>query len=72
MKKVITIVLLFLTLMLLPDFVQDIIAQPPPTPDPEAIPIDGGLGILIAAGAAYGAKKLHSQRKEAKNKQEDS
>jgi len=25
-------------------------------------PIDGGLGLLLGAGAAYGAKKLKNQR----------
>ena len=27
-------------------------------------PIDGGLGILLAAGAAYGIKKYRDTRKE--------
>jgi hypothetical protein len=33
--------------------------------DPSAIgaPIDGGLSLLLAAGAAYGAKKVHDFRK---------
>lgn len=31
------------------------LAQGPP--DPEDTPIDGGLSLLIAAGAAYGLKK---------------
>jgi hypothetical protein len=35
--------------------------------DPDDGPIDGGLSILLAAGAAYGAKKY----KENKRKQED-
>jgi len=30
-------------------------AQPPAPP---ATPIDGGLGLLLAGGAAYGLKKL--------------
>ena len=28
------------------------------------IPIDGGLGLLVAAGVAYGAKKVHEARKK--------
>ena len=28
------------------------------------VPIDGGLSILIAAGAGYGAKKLYNKKKE--------
>ena len=31
--------------------------------DPDT-PIDGGLSILIAAGAAAGARKLHKNRKQ--------
>lgn len=35
-------------------------AQPGPPP---ATPIDGGLGLLLAAGGAYGIKKLRDHRK---------
>jgi hypothetical protein len=52
----------------------------PPTPpaDPNAggggggpvgAPIDGGLGILLAMGATYGAKKLYSARKAKKEEE---
>lgn len=30
---------------------------------PPATPIDGGLSLLLAAGGAYGAKKIYSFRK---------
>ena len=30
-------------------------------PDPGAVPIDGGLSLLLAAGAAYGGRRLHRQ-----------
>ena len=36
-------------------------------PTPPAAPIDGGLSLLIAAGAGYGVKKLREKR----NKQEN-
>ena len=47
-------------------------AQPPsggPTQDPgptgpDDIPIDGGIGLLIAAGAIYGGKKIMDRRKK--------
>jgi len=46
-------------------------APPPPPPGsgppcwpPPCIPIDGGITILIVAGAAYGAKKLYNSRKK--------
>jgi hypothetical protein len=44
---------------------------PPPPPSngppcwpPPCIPIDGGITLLMAAGAAYGAKKLYNSRKK--------
>jgi hypothetical protein len=38
-------------------------AQPPPPPSPTDVPIDGGLSLLIAAGAALGGKKAWDNRK---------
>ena len=35
------------------------IAQPPPP----ATPIDGGLGVLLAGGVAYGVKKVLDRRR---------
>jgi hypothetical protein len=36
-------------------------AQPlPPSQNP--VPLDGGIVALLAAGAAYGAKKLRTER----------
>ena len=37
-------------------------AQGPP--DPEDTPIDGGLGLLLAAGVGYGIKKYRDGRKK--------
>ena len=34
---------------------------------PPCIPIDGGISLLIAAGAIYGGKKLYSNQKNKKN-----
>lgn len=31
---------------------------------PPCVPIDGGIGFLIAAGALYGLKRLSSNKKE--------
>lgn len=48
-------------------------AQDEPSPDmPEfpdfdpdnSVPIDGGAGILIATGIAYGVKKIYDKRKQ--------
>ena len=48
-------------LIITPEFVQ---AQPPPPPPskPMQNPIDGGLGILAAAGGAYAIKKLRDKK----------
>jgi hypothetical protein len=32
--------------------------------DPDDTPIDGGLGLLLAAGAAYGVKKYRDGKKQ--------
>lgn len=32
-------------------------------PDPDGIPVDGGLSLLLAGGAAYGVGKLNGRRK---------
>lgn len=52
-------------------------APPPPTGghgmngnQAPGAPIDGGLGILLAMGAAYGGKKIYQARKN-KSKEED-
>ncbi len=31
-------------------------------PDPEDIPVDGGLSLLLAAGAAYGVRKVRAKK----------
>ena len=36
----------------------------PPCWPPPCIPIDGGIGILIAAGAIYGGKKVYDLSKK--------
>lgn len=65
MKKTIYILLaiIFITglIIILPDLVS---AQPPPPPSkPTQAPIDGGLGLLAAAGGAYAIKKLRDKKK---------
>lgn len=40
-------------------------AQPSQVPgDPDLAPIDGGMSVLIAAGIAFGAKKIKKYRKK--------
>jgi len=52
---------------------QQLISQPPPPPGEHGepgnqnagnAPIDGGLGILLVLGAAYGGKRLYDRSKE--------
>lgn len=41
-------------------------AQPPfdpQNPNPEGIPVDGGISLLLASGAAYGMKRLKGVKK---------
>lgn len=33
-----------------------------PTPDPTAVPLDGGASLLLAGGVAYGLKRLRQRR----------
>jgi hypothetical protein len=68
MKKAILILLFLLAFT---GSYQLISSPPPPPPSgkppcwpPPCIPIDGGITFLIAAGAAYGAKKLYDSRKK--------
>ncbi|MDQ6755746.1 MAG: hypothetical protein M3004_02315 [Bacteroidota bacterium] len=39
-------------------------AQGGPGGDPDAVPVDGGLSILAAAGVAYSVKKIKEHRKK--------
>lgn len=35
-----------------------------PVPEPTAVPIDGGAGLLLAGGVAYGLRQLRQRRKK--------
>jgi len=57
-----SVVVLFYCILFLPALS---LAQPPAPPQPSpAVPIDGGLGILIAAGIALGGKKIWDQKRD--------
>ncbi len=52
--------LLFLLVTALP-----LLAQGPggdPEGDPDLVPVDGGLGFLLAAGVGYGVKKMRERK----------
>ena len=36
-----------------------------PTPQPTAVPLDGGASLLLASGVAYGLRRLRQRRKRA-------
>ncbi|MFN3528303.1 MAG: PID-CTERM protein-sorting domain-containing protein [Bacteroidia bacterium] len=61
MKKLVVLGLMITALVCLS---QLSMAQPPPPVNPSAVPIDGGLGLLLAAGAGLGAKKAWQARKK--------
>lgn len=70
MKKFIYLSLIAVLLSLSIAVMADGPPPPPPNPsgggDPVGAPIDGGLGILLAMGAAYGGKRLYKARKKDK------
>ncbi|WP_207429636.1 PID-CTERM protein-sorting domain-containing protein [Pedobacter sp. SYSU D00535] len=39
--------------------------------DPAGVPIDGGIGFLLAAGLGYGGKQLYQRRKKANGQAHD-
>ncbi len=60
MKPLAAIALLIVIVALVPDA---LFAQPPGMPGaPEQAPIDGGLGLLAAGGAAYAWKRLKGKK----------
>ena len=60
--------ILLLTVILLPAL---LMAQPLDGPgDPNDVPIDGGLSLLLAAGAAYGVKKYRDHKTQGEEEKE--
>ncbi len=68
MKKAVSILLIGFSVL----FALEMKAQPPGPgggqDEPMGIPIDGGLSILLAAGAAYGGKKIYDMSKDDETK----
>ena len=53
-------------------FTAQLVMAQPSLPDiPPQVPIDGGLGLLAAAGGAYAIKKLRDKRKNEEAPTED-
>lgn len=65
MLSIKTLAALCVLLVILTFGATDLIAQPPPPTlpgMPDQAPIDGGLGLLAAGGAAYAWRKLRAKR----------
>ncbi len=61
MKYLLTILITLIILLIATSVV---LAQPGLPSDPAQAPIDGGLGLLAAAGGAYAYKKLKGRNNE--------
>lgn len=60
--KILLIIYFTLTIILITTFV--VLAQPGLPSTPDQAPIDGGLGLLAAAGGAYAWKKLRGKNED--------
>jgi hypothetical protein len=69
MKKVFTVLKLTMVVMLLAAPIATF-AQPGFTTDVDDTPIDGGISLLVLAGAGYGAKKLKERKAKQLNNQQ--
>lgn len=58
--------LLLTTGLFLASAITSVIMATPVPPGPTVVPIDGGVSLLVAACAGYGAKKIYDARKEKK------
>jgi hypothetical protein len=65
MKKYILRLSLALTLAIITSVAVN--AQPGFDDDVQDTPIDGGIGLLVGAGIAYGVKRIYIHKKESKN-----
>ena len=64
LNNILSIIFLSLIFICLPVLVSAQVGDPGCDPLDPGCPIDGGLGILLAAGIGYGLKKIHSSHKK--------
>ncbi len=67
MKPILIIILTLLTILALSMVIN---AQPSLPTGPSQAPIDGGLGVLAAAGGTYALKKLRDRKRESEQQNE--
>ena len=67
MKKFLVILFLLNVLTCVAVFAQDEELSTENGPDPGAVPVDGGLSLLLAAGAAYGGRRLLTRDRDTKS-----
>ena len=63
LKALVTTLLILCVMLCLPSLLQAQGMPGDPGGDPD-VPIDGGLSLLLAAGAGYGLKKVNDMRKK--------
>jgi len=62
MKYTLFLMLILSVVLILPDLAFCQAVPPPPPPPPTQTPIDGGLGMLAAAGGAYAINRLRKRK----------
>ena len=70
LKTLLTILAILCVVLCLPSLLHAQGMPGDPGGDPD-VPIDGGLSLLLAAGAGYGLKKVNDMRKKSKAIPED-
>ena len=74
LKKLVAITLILLAVPFTGTFSQNVDDPPPDDPnldDPDPnIPIDGGVSVLIVAGALVGARKVYIEKKKKQRSEE--
>ena len=63
-KKLLPFLLLIALMCASPALIAQTDPDDPSVDDP-AVPVDGGLSLLLAAGAAYGGRRLHRKKEKA-------
>ena len=63
-KKLLPFLLLIALMCASPALIAQTDDPDDPSVDDPAVPVDGGLSLLLAAGAAYGGRRLYRKREK--------